>query len=202
LLPCCAGVLEALQGSRADLLKLRGLVAGSLGLSKQDTVVHSKAALWRLGQAIESGMDSKWSGLLKDVQLWRGVQGVSGHKMTPLQLQELYRTMKRQGYQSPATEGANPLQPPRECCVHAPCYAAFTAVLACECLARALLCIHPAGALSGVQWARLDCASCADAEASHWRLLFDFVCVTASWSWCGTFQLQPETNAVNGKRSW
>jgi hypothetical protein len=94
-----AGALEALRGHSASLLTLRSLVGGKLGISKQDTLVHSKEALWRLGQAIETEVDIVWKVLLEDEMLWRGVKGLTGHKATPSQLQQLYQTMKRQGFQ-------------------------------------------------------------------------------------------------------
>jgi hypothetical protein len=64
-----------MTGCLEGIIKLRHLVAGSLGLSKQETLLHSKEALWRLGQAIESGQDSIWRNLALDDDFhWRGLQ--------------------------------------------------------------------------------------------------------------------------------
>jgi hypothetical protein len=59
-----AGPVQALQPCHADIVKLRNLVGDKLGLCKQDTVVHTKEALWRLGQFIETGLDPGWKLLL------------------------------------------------------------------------------------------------------------------------------------------
>jgi hypothetical protein len=93
-LPGCAGVVEALRGSHADILTLRHLVGGKLGLSKQATVVHSKEALWRLGQAIETGQDTEWSWLLGGVKLWGGVKVRTGGRM---RVPEIRRLLLLQG---------------------------------------------------------------------------------------------------------
>jgi hypothetical protein len=85
---------------RDDTIKLRHLVAGSLGLSKQETLVRTKEALWRLGRAIETGLEPVWSWAVRPEGLWSGVKALTGHKMSAAQLQQLYRTMKQQGYRS------------------------------------------------------------------------------------------------------
>jgi hypothetical protein len=100
--PPPTGAVQAMHVCHEDIVKLRSLVGGKLGISKQDTVVHSKEALWRLGQAIESGLEPVWASIMGDTMLcWEAVQGLTRHKLSPAQLQQLYRTMKRQGYQSP-----------------------------------------------------------------------------------------------------
>jgi hypothetical protein len=94
-----SGALEALQGSWESVRKLRHLVGcGQLGLSKQETMAHSKEALWRLGQAIKEMS----SNTVVEPQMWCVLQALTGHKMSPQQLEQLYKTMKQQGYRCPA----------------------------------------------------------------------------------------------------
>jgi hypothetical protein len=75
--------------SGADIIKLRHLVAGSLGLSKQETLRHSKEVLWRLGQAIETRgfLETPTNRrLLEDTLLWWAVQVGGAGKPTAVML--------------------------------------------------------------------------------------------------------------------
>jgi hypothetical protein len=97
---CLAGFEQALQDSKADIMALRHLVHGELGISMQLQVEWTKVLLCRIGQKVDATQLE--GGLsMRDQRAWEMVANLADHKQTGDKLQRMYQTMTARGYTAP-----------------------------------------------------------------------------------------------------